>query len=250
MTPPPRPQRAASNLARGSARRLRLGPRQGIAAVAIGMVVAMAGCASGPPTPDWQLNAQGALRRAIDAQLSGNDRVAGVEFDRARGEIARTGRADLMARAELLRCAAQRAALQFEACAGFEALRADAAPPEQAYAAYLDGTLAPAQRALLPAAQQPLAGSSTNRAADVAALQATADPLSRLVAAALWLRDGRASPAVLALAVDTASAQGWRRPLLAWLGLQQRQAAQAGDAATAARVARRIEFILGGPSTP
>jgi len=212
--------------------------------------LALAACASGPPPPDWQPNAQNALQRAVQAQLSGNDRVAVADFDRARGEIARTGRADLMARAELMRCAAQVAALQVEPCAAFERLRADAAPAEQAYADHLAGRLDPARLPLLPPAQQPLAAASRGAEADLALLQATADPLSRLVAAALWLQRGRASPAVLAVAVDTASAQGWRRPLLAWLQLQQQRAAQAGDAADAARLARRIELVLQGPSTP
>ncbi len=212
--------------------------------------LALAACASGPPPPDWQPNAQNALQRAVQAQLSGNDRVAVADFDRARGEIARTGRADLMARAELMRCAAQVAALQVEPCAAFERLRADAAPAEQAYADHLAGRLDPARLPLLPPAQQPLAAPSRGAEADLALLQATADPLSRLVAAALWLQRGRASPAVLAVAVDTASAQGWRRPLLAWLQLQQQRAVQAGDAADAARLARRIELVLQGPSTP
>ena len=46
---------------------------------------------------------------------------------------------DLLARLELLRCATRVAALVFEPCAGFEALAADAAPAEQAYARYLAG---------------------------------------------------------------------------------------------------------------
>lgn len=214
------------------------------------VLLALAACAGGPAPAEWQMNAQSSLQRAVDAQLSGNDRVATVEFDRARGEIARTGRPELMARAELMRCAAAVAALQFEPCAAFDRLRADAAPAEQAYAAYLAGTLTASQQALLPAAQQPLALPSRGSEADLATLRATADPLSRLVGAALWLQGGRATPGVLALAADTASAQGWRRPLLAWLQLQQRQAERAGDTNEAARLGRRIELVLQGPGTP
>ena len=205
----------------------------------------LAACAGTPPPPDWQMNAQGALQRALDAYLSGNDRIATNEFTRAREEVSRTGRIELMARTELLRCAADVASLQFGVCGGFERHRADAAAPELAYAAYLQGRLPPDQAALLPASQQPLAAPPRGDAADLAALQAVADPLSRLLGAALWLQAHRASPAVLALAVDTASAQGWRRPLLAWLQVQQRRAADAGDSAEAARIGRRIELVFG-----
>ena len=51
-----------------------------------------------------------------------------------------------------------------------------------------------------------------------------------------------------ALAVDTASAQGWRRPLLAWLRLQQLRAERAGDATEALRLGRRIELVLSAGS--
>jgi len=168
------------------------------------MTMLLTACAGTPP-PDWQMNAQGAMQLTLDAYLAGNDRVATNEFTRAREEVSRTGRPELMARAELLRCAADVASLQFGVCGGFERYRADAAAPELAYAAYLQGRLAAGQAAQLPAAQQPLAAPSRGDAADLATLQAVADPLSRLLGAALWLQVGRASPAVLALAAGAAA---------------------------------------------
>ena len=74
-------------------------------------------------------------------------------------------------------------------------------------------------------------------------------PLSRLVAAAVLLRRGDATPASLQTAVDTASAQGWRRPLLAWLGVQALRAEQAGAADEAARLRRRIALVEAGGQT-
>jgi hypothetical protein len=66
----------------------------------------------------------------------------------------------------------------------------------------------------------------------------------------VWLRNGRASPAVMNLAAETASAQGWRRPLLAWLGILKQRADSAGDRTEAERIARRIALVTGGPTTP
>ena len=67
------------------------------------------------------------------------------------------------------------------------------------------------------------------------------------MAAGVLLRAGRANPEVIALAVDTASSQGWRRPLLAWLNLQVQHAEQAGATAEAERLRRRIEWTLKPP---
>lgn len=224
-------------------------PRQSTTAL-LGLATAALVACAGTPPPDWQLNTHGALQRAVQAQLSGHERVATAEFQVARAELARTGQPALLARAELLRCAAAAASLQFGPCAGFEPLRGDADPTDQAYADHLRGRLPAEQRGSLPAAQQALAAPPDGGAADLARLQAVADPLSRLLGAALWLQAGQASPAVVALAVDTASQQGWRRPLLAWLQLQQALAERAGQTDEAARIQRRIALVLGGPSTP
>ena len=74
-------------------------------------------------------------------------------------------------------------------------------------------------------------------------LQAVDDPLSRLIAAALLFRAGLADPATIALAADTASAQGWRRPLLAWLEVQAQLAERAGASDEAQRLRRRIALV-------
>jgi hypothetical protein len=178
----------------------------------------LAGCAGGPPPADWQLNASAALQAFRRHYLEGDTKLAEMEFARAREEIRRTGRGELLARAELVRCAVRAASLEFDDCPGFERLRADAGGDEIAYAEYL-------------------AGRGVRAASD--------DPLSQLVASGVLLRAARISPAQIAAAIDLASAQGWRRPLLAWLGVQMRRAQAAGDAEAAARIERRLDLIGG-----
>lgn len=219
-----------------NARRLRVRWR----ATGWALCLALLGCSSKPPVPDWQMTAHDAAHKAVAAYLSGNRRVEKIEFERARAETARTGQPALLARIELLRCAAQVASLDLGPCEGFEALREDAAPPEKAYAQYLAG-LPVRDIALLPAAQQGVAVAAPASAA--AALQAVADPLSRLVAAGVLLQNGRADLAVVALATDTASAQGWRRPLLAWLLVQVQRAEAVGDTEAVAQLQRRIAVL-------
>ncbi|MCB2002215.1 MAG: hypothetical protein KDH91_18480 [Rhodoferax sp.] len=209
--------------------------------LAAALAVVLAGCAGTPPPPDWQLNAQGAIERAQDAYLSGQGRIEELEFARARAEIARTGRADLLARAELVRCATRVASLVFEPCTGFDAWQADAAPAEQAYARYLQAQATAPDAGLLP----PQHRSMLAPAAGGAQLAAVQEPLSRLVAAGVLLRGNRADPQTITLAIDAASSQGWRRPLLAWLGVQAQRAEQAGDADALARIRRRMQLVGG-----
>lgn len=204
----------------------------------------LAACAGGPPAPDWQADAHSALSRFEGAWLRGESRVAEQEFARGRAALASTGRADLVARAELARCAARVASLDFDDCPGYRALAGDAAPAERAYAAYLEGRAQPADVALLPEPQRAAASGGD------AALPAIADPVSRLVAAGVLFRQGRISPAGMALASDTASAQGWRRPLLAWLRIGQKRALEAGDREAAAALGRRIDLVAGEGGKP
>ena len=222
-----------------------------LACAAAGLI---AGCSSTPPPPDWQLEAQSSLQRATSAYLSGDSRVAQAEFERARRELSRTGRAEWVARGELTRCALRLASLETLAppekdapCPAFEPLRADAPPAEQAYADFLRGPVDATRVALLPEAQRAAAAAGGDAARREAAVRAIADPVSRLVAAGAALREGVAPQGLVQAAIDTASAQGWRRPLLAWLSFQMRRAEAAGDTAAAQALKRRIDLVLGPP---
>jgi hypothetical protein len=207
----------------------------------------LVGCAGGPPPPDWKIEAHAALEAYAQHELEGKRRLAAREFERARSALARTGRADLLARAELTRCALRVASLEFEPCTGFEALREDAPTAERAYADFLAGRWGEIDPALLPAQYRAIVATG---GAPEAALAGIADPRSRLIAAAVVLRVERMTPAGIALATETASDQGWRRPLLAWLGVQRARAEAAGDAAQVARLRRRVDLILGGAAKP
>jgi hypothetical protein len=202
-------------------------------------------CYRGPAPPDWELDSKAAIDRSVAAYLSGDAALAAREFDLGRQQIARTGRADLVARAELIRCAARVASLQFDACDGFEKLRAMADPPDRAYADFLAARLRPQDLDLLPRAQRAAAGAASSPDTAGSALRAIEDPFSRLVAAAVLFETGRANPAAISLAVDTASAQGWRRPLLAWLNVQAARAEKAGALDEAQRLRRRIGLVQG-----
>ena len=197
--------------------------------VVFALSLVLAACSSTPPPPDWQMNAKSASERSVAAYLTGNARIDAAELARARAEVARTGRADLLARVELTHCAAQVASLVFEPCSAFEPLRADATEVERAYADRLAGRSA---------------------TAEPTALQGIDDPLARLVAAGVLFQTNRADARVIQTAIDTASAQGWRRPLLAWLNVQLKRAEAAGANDDAQQLRRRITIVQGVIATP
>ena len=185
--------------------------------LALGLAL-LAGCSSAPVPLDWQQNSFDALQEFQRLYLTGDTAGADAAFKGARSELTATGRADLVARAELVRCAAQVASLVFEPCKGFDALRQDAGAEERAYAAYLEG-------------RGPHSASN--------------EPFAQLVAYGVQMRTTSINPQGIANAVEISSNQGWRRPLLAWLGVQLKRAEQAGDSETAARLKRRMELVSG-----
>ncbi|WP_426175465.1 lipoprotein [Massilia sp. TWR1-2-2] len=196
------------------------------------IALVLAGCASKPVEPSWRSNAVSALDSFRDAYLKGDTSIAASDFARARSELASTGRADMVAHAELVRCAVYTASLVVGECSGFAALAGDATPAERAYAAYLAGQWRGLDVTLLPEQHQVIARGGP--------LAGVADPLSRLVAAGAMLQAGRTAPPDIVIAVDTASSQGWRRPLLMWLGVSEQRARAAGDTAEVERIQRRI----------
>ena len=202
-------------------------------AMTLMMVLFLSACASKPVEPAWRANAASALDSFTDAYLKGDSAIAATDFSRARAETASTGRADLVAHAELVRCAVLAASLELGECAGFTPLAQDATPSERTYAAYLAGKWQGLDMALLPEQHRAIAGGS-------GILTGMADPLSQLVAAGAMLAAGRIAPSDIVTAIDTASAQGWRRPLLMWLGVAAQRARSAGDTAALARIERRI----------
>ena len=203
---------------------------------AAALAISLSACASKPQPPAWQPDAKSSLDGATSAWLEGDTLAADAEFARARRATASTGRFDLVAQAELVRCAARVAALVYD-CPGYAALAGDATPAQRAYAAYLDGRWQGLDASLLPEQHRAVVASGSP--------DGVQDPLSRLVAAGALLKAGRIQPAGIATAVDTASTQGWRRPLLAWLGVQEQRARAVGDDAAVAQIRRRRALAAG-----
>jgi hypothetical protein len=151
----------------------------------------------------------------------------------------------LVARADLVRCALHVASLEYDNCTAAISTNPDVAEPEHAYADYLSSNwqnLDASRIAMLPEQHRAFVGAKED-ASRIAGLVAVQDPLARLIAASVLFRQGNLSPTGVNLAVESASLQGWRRPLLAWLGVQLKLAESGADATATARVRRRIDLV-------
>lgn len=202
------------------------------------LMLGLVGCAGRELSPpDWRLNAYSSLNSSVKAYLAGNTKISNLEFARVRAEVAGTGRTDVLARVELVRCATYVASLEFQDCAAFQKLFNDAADSERVYSDYLAGRWIDLNTNLLPAQHRGVVAGKDG------ALSSIEDPLSRLIAAGILFKLGRMTPDLVTLAVKTASDQGWRRPLLAWLGVAVRKAEKLGNKDKVLYIQRRIDLV-------
>lgn len=208
------------------------------------LAVWLAGCAQQPPVPEWQTDARAALADFEHFYLRGDAHAADAAYARARHALSATGEPLTVRRGELVRCGVTVAALDFAACpdASLSVPTGDAGL--DAYAAFLSGHWRPDLAAQLPERYRPVATASHD-SERLAALERLEPPLSRLVAAGALLRGGALPPEGADVAIATASAQGYRRALLAWLVFEERRSTEAGDATRAGLLRRRIDTVTG-----
>ncbi len=194
-----------------------------------------------PTVPEWEERAHEAFEQYRRDYFDGEP-SADRQLQRAADALASTGKVELRARGELIRCALATAALDFDRCSSWQALQADASAEDRAYGTLLSGKFDAVDVKAVPPQYVDLA-KARDAGARNGALAKIEDPVSRLVGAGAVFRAGDLSPAGVELAVATASEQGWRRPLLAWLTAQARLAEAAGDTAALERTRRRIEVV-------
>jgi hypothetical protein len=180
--------------------------------------------------------------------------MAQLQWQRALTQSRRTAQATQLARVELIRCAVKRASWVTDSCPAFDALQKQASAEDQAYARYLSGQTQTQDVALLPEVHRSVAkrlltqdnktAAGPTASALAAAIAQMPEPLSRLVAVHAALQHRSADLACIAVAVNTASEQGWQKALLGWLTLQQRLAEQSGDTPLAQSAQARLKLLL------
>jgi hypothetical protein len=181
------------------------------------------------------------MQRYTRYYLEGQVQRADASFTQARKAVAATGNINAVGHLELVRCGLRTAALDFTPCSGYNQLAAlTSDPADAAYARFISGDWQGLNRALLPPQYAAFAAAAPDSAEAQRIAVAISDPVSQLIATGLSIRRGKVDDVTLQAAVDTASAQGWRRPLLTYLKLQQQRST---DPAVLAALRTRIQLV-------
>lgn len=210
---------------------------------ALACLILLGACGSGgPPPPDWKTDAADLIERYKKHALLGENSLAEPYFQQAVAATGGAGRVADTARLWLVRCATRRAMLIDDVCGEYvELASSEPNAADQAYYRFLTLGWETLDAARLPRQHRDLVRASP--AARPGLLARIDDPLARLLDAGLLVMRQEADAGTLALAVETASLQGWRQPLLTYLKLQEKQAAAQNDAREQARLAQRIRLV-------
>ncbi|MFO7542476.1 MAG: hypothetical protein R6W97_06650 [Thiobacillus sp.] len=211
--------------------------------LAIASLILLAACGSGgPPPPDWKTDAADLIERYKKHALLGENTLAERYFQQAIVATGGAGRVSDTARLWLVRCAVRRAMLIDDACAEYADLaRLDPDPADQSYHQFLILNWDTAHAAQLPKQHRDLVSAAAGARTEL--LSKVDDPLARLLGASLLVMRQEADDHALELATETASARGWRQPLLTYLKLQEKRAVVQGNATELERLAQRIQLV-------
>ena len=210
------------------------------------LVLLMCACGSLMPAPVWKEKGARYLDEYKNSFLKGKELPAEPHFVKATREIAAGNDLRLLAVAYLTKYALHTASLErFDDSEFLKIERLEPDEADMAYCRFLQGNFAAVNASALPVRYKGLLKAAELKDTALAAHEISAinDPLSRLVAAGVWVSYMPCDEYILQTAIDTASASGWRRPLLAYLEKLHAFYLESGDKGKARAMKNRIELL-------
>lgn len=203
------------------------------------------GCAS-KPIPDWLNISYNQLESYKKSYLSGEDKVAAIQFKAAINEIRKSGDLEILSRAYLIRMALQATAL--ENTDDDEYLKIDALQPSlpnRGFYAFLKGEINQVDDSMLPQQYRGFCKALRQNAGaeSLQEIEKMEDPLSQLIALGIIVRLRQDNEDVLKKAIAAASAQGWKKPLLVYLARLQSYYEGKKETDKATGIQQRIKLI-------
>jgi hypothetical protein len=210
------------------------------------MFLLLSGCGV-KPAPVWISTGHKQLETFKQDFLIGRSpAITEIHFRNAVTEMKKGGDADLLGRAWLTRMALQIAMLMEMDAGDFPKIEAvEVVPANHNFYFFLKGDTAAVDISLLPESYRPfwaslLKGDATEVAVAITAID---DPLSRLIASGLSVHHGFETEILLRISVETASQNGWKRALLAWLDRLKSLHEASGDTEKASAIKSRIDLL-------
>jgi hypothetical protein len=199
-------------------------------------------------SPQWITNTNRDLENYKSDFLSGEDsRITDKRFRNAIEEIKKSGDIDLLAKAWLTRMAMQGAVLEEMEDSGYKEISdVKKYPDNEQYYLFLKGNASGVEGKALPKQYKKFiealkTGDLPKVEKAITAMED--DPVSQMIASGVAIRSHIERETILQTAVDTASHNGWKRALLAWLKRLETFYQEAGNSAKATETRQRINLI-------
>jgi hypothetical protein len=210
------------------------------------MLLFIYSCGGSQPIPQWKDTASRQLENYKINFLTDKEDIDEPHFIKARNAISSNNDLQLLAKAYLMKYALHTAVLEDFDDSDF--LRIDKLEPNVSNRAYYDllkGNISQLNETKLKLAYQKLLHLMRDKNLSVAAKEIASidDPLSRLIACGIWLKYMPYDENIIKLAIDTASQDGWRRPLWAYLNKLQKYYLDRQETDKAETIKERLELL-------
>ncbi|TAL46199.1 MAG: hypothetical protein EPN89_10830 [Methylovulum sp.] len=198
------------------------------------------GC--GTDLPRWQSDTADYLYLYQSSKLAGEENVAALNFRKALDSVSRSGKIEALNHAILYKCAIDQAA--FLPCPEIDRLyREYLTEAQYHYKQFLDARLEGIDIALLPKHYQAFYRALRDDGDLAGALQDIEDPLARLIAASVALKQRPNDLQLLSIADRTASDQGWSLSIRYLLDNLKKYYERSGDMQALQKIKIRLQIL-------
>ena len=210
------------------------------------MAMFCSACSSSQPIPQWKDKSYRQLETYKNDFLADKEDATEPHFRKAREAFSAGNDLDLLAKAYLTRMALQAAVLADIDDSDF--IRIDKLQPStinRSYYDFIKGNFSAMQKTEPPHPYNRLKGAIAGKDTAAAAREIAAmeNNLSRLIACGVWVKHLPYNDDILLIAITTASAQGWRRALFAYLNKLQAYYQEQNDQQKALNIKERLELL-------
>lgn len=214
----------------------------------LSLILALLICACGAamPVPAWKDHAYRQLDDYKTSFLTGREESTEPHFVKAQREIAAGNDLSILTIAYLTKYSLHTASLEsFDSSEFAKLYSLEPNAADMAYCHFLKGNFSAVDAKVLPSRYTGVLKAASGRDLTMAALEIAAidDPLSRLIACGVWVSYLPSDETILRIGISTASANGWRRPLWAYLSKLQTYYLESGNQSKAGIIKERMELL-------